>query len=51
MQNRQTLELFKIEGIQRQQFIEFTQAWDIYMQEYESAAYESLKKLRERHDI
>lgn len=43
--------MYKIEGVQRTQFIEFTQAWDMYMQDYESAAYESLRKLREKHDM
>ena len=50
-QERQGLELKKIEHIQRNQFIEFTHAWDVYMQDYESAAYESLRKMREKHDI
>ena len=51
MRNRQALELQKIESIQRNQFIEFTNAWDIYMQDYEAAAYESLRKMREKQDF
>lgn len=50
-QFRQEMELNKIEHIQRNQFIEFTHAWDIYMQDYEAAAYESLRKMREKHDL
>ena len=42
MQFRKSMELEKIEGIQRTQFEEFTCAWDTYMQEYEGAAYMSL---------
>tara|TARA_B110000285_G_C14997837_1_gene549774 strand:+ start:223 stop:378 length:156 start_codon:yes stop_codon:yes gene_type:complete len=45
------LELEKIENIQRSQFAEFTAAWDTYMLEYEAAAYQSLCKLREKHDV
>jgi hypothetical protein len=51
MSGRQALELQKIETIQHNQFVEFTHAWDIYMQDYEAAAYESLRKMREKHDM
>ena len=50
MQDRQGKELQKIEEIQRAQFVEFTNAWDMYMENYENAAYESLRNMRERHD-
>ena len=30
--------------------MEFTNAWDMYMENYENAAYESLRNMRERHD-
>ena len=37
MQDRQGKELQKIEEIQRAQFVEFTNAWDMYMENYENA--------------
>lgn len=33
------------------QFDQFTSAWDTYMQEYEAAAYLSLQKMRDKHDL
>lgn len=30
--------------------MEFSKAWDNYMQDYETAAYKSLEKLKEKHD-
>ena len=50
MQLKQQQELLQVELIQRQQFVEFTQAWDVYMTEYESAAYQSLERLKSEHD-
>jgi hypothetical protein len=38
-----------VENAQRQQFLEFSQAWDNYMADYEATAYLSLEKLREKH--
>ena len=31
--------------------MEFTHAWDVYMQDYEAAAYESLRKMRDKQDM
>ena len=45
----QELELQSIENAQKSQFLEFSQAWDNYMSEYEATAYLSLEKLKEKH--
>ena len=42
-------ELANIEAAQKAQFIEFSQAWDHYMSDYEATAYLSLEKLKEKH--
>jgi len=42
-------ELQSIENAQKQQFLEFSTAWDNYMSEYEATAYLSLEKLKEKH--
>merc|ERR1719258_621110 len=39
----------EVEHAQKQQFLEFSSAWDWYMADYESTAYMSLERLRERH--
>ena len=39
-------EIQSIEEAQKQQFIEFSQAWDKYMSDYEETAYKSLEKLK-----
>lgn len=39
-------ELLQVENAQKQQFIEFTNAWDNYMADYEATAYMSLEKLK-----
>jgi hypothetical protein len=31
------------------QFDEFSDAWDIYMNNYEKAAFESVERLKEKH--
>ena len=49
MEEKQQEELVYIEGIQRTQFEEFTQAWDDYMAQYEQAAFESIEKLKLDH--
>ena len=49
MEEKQQEELVYIEGIQRTQFEEFTQAWDDYMAQYEQAAFESIEKLKADH--
>lgn len=45
----QEQELQSIENAQRAQFLEFSQAWDNYMSDYEATAYLSLEKLKEKH--
>eukprot|EP00347_Sterkiella_histriomuscorum_P006757 403351546 len=42
-------ELQNIEAAQKAQFLEFSQAWDNYMSDYEATAYLSLEKLKEKH--
>lgn len=42
-------EMREVEQAQKQQFLEFSAAWDRYMADYESTAYMSLERLRERH--
>jgi len=38
-----------IENAQKAQFLDFTNAWDNYMSDYEATAYMSLEKLKEKH--
>lgn len=45
----QEQELANIESAQKAQFLEFSQAWDNYMSDYEATAYLSLEKLKEKH--
>ena len=45
----QEQELQNIEAAQKAQFLEFSQAWDNYMSDYEATAYLSLEKLKEKH--
>lgn len=45
----QEQELQSIEAAQKAQFLEFSQAWDNYMSDYEATAYLSLEKLKEKH--
>lgn len=42
----QEMELLNIENAQKKQFIEFSEAWDNYMADYEATAYLSLEKLK-----
>ena len=49
MRAAQEQELLTIENAQKEQFIEFSQAWDNYMSDYEATAYLSLEKLKEKH--
>jgi membrane-associated HD superfamily phosphohydrolase len=42
----QEQELLNIEAAQKAQFLEFSQAWDNYMSDYEATAYLSLEKLK-----
>ena len=49
MRMAQDQELQSVESTQKQQFAEFTGAWDNYMAEYEATAYRSLEKLKEKH--
>lgn len=39
-----------MEQAQKDQFMEFSKAWDSYMSDYEQAAYTSLEHLKEKHD-
>jgi DNA-binding XRE family transcriptional regulator len=49
MRSAQEQELLTVENAQKAQFIEFSQAWDNYMSDYEATAYLSLEKLKEKH--
>lgn len=49
MRTAQEQELLTVENAQKAQFIEFSQAWDNYMSDYEATAYLSLEKLKEKH--
>ena len=49
MKAAQEQELLTVENAQKEQFIEFSQAWDNYMSDYEATAYLSLEKLKEKH--
>jgi hypothetical protein len=40
-----------VESAQRSQFLEFSNAWDNYMSDYEATAYLSLEKLKEKHQL
>lgn len=51
MRTAQEQELLTVENAQKAQFIEFSQAWDNYMSDYEATAYLSLEKLKEKHLI
>ncbi len=45
----QEQELKAIEEAQKAQFMEFSEAWDKYMNDYESTAIKSLEKLKVYH--
>jgi hypothetical protein len=47
MEEIQHQELLYVESIQRTQFSEFTEAWDVYMSEYEANAFHSIDRLRQ----
>lgn len=49
VQQAQVHELAEVEIAQKQQFLEFSAAWDRYMADYESTAYMSLERLKEQH--
>lgn len=51
MRQAQEQELITVEAAQRQQFLEFSGAWDNYMSDYEATAYLSLEKLKEKHSL
>jgi len=51
IRSTQEKELQEIENSQKEQFEEFTAAWDNYMSEYEATAYSSLEKLKEKHMV
>jgi len=50
MQETQEQELAEVEKNQKQQFLDFSKAWDDYMADYEATAFLSLEKLKEKHD-
>ena len=50
MEIKQRDELLQIEAIQRNQFQEFTDAWDDYMQSYEQTAIESIRRLKSEQE-
>ena len=50
MEVKQRDELLQIEAIQRNQFQEFTDAWDDYMQSYEQTAIESIQRLKSEQE-
>jgi hypothetical protein len=47
MEESQHQELLYVESVQRKQFAEFTEAWDVYMSEYEANAFQSIDRLRQ----
>ena len=49
MKIAQENELLTVENAQKLQFNEFSVAWDQYMADYESAAFESVERLKEKH--
>lgn len=51
MRQAQEQELLTVESAQRSQFLEFSNAWDNYMSDYEATAYLSLEKLKEKHQL
>ena len=50
MEDKQREELIQIESIQRQQFQEFTTAWDDYMTQYENTAIQSIERLKSEQE-
>ena len=46
MRIAQEKELLNIENAQRLQFVEFSEAWDKYMADYEATAFELIEQLR-----
>ena len=48
MKVAQQRELITIESTQRQQYVEFTHAWDKYMSDYENTALELIDQLKEK---
>uniref|UniRef100_A0A7S3UJA6 EF-hand domain-containing protein n=1 Tax=Oxyrrhis marina TaxID=2969 RepID=A0A7S3UJA6_OXYMA len=49
VEQAQIHEMNEVEQAQKQQFLEFSAAWDRYMADYESTAYMSVERLREQH--
>lgn len=49
IEQAQIHEMTEVEAAQKQQFLEFSAAWDRYMADYESTAYMSLERLKEQH--
>ena len=49
MERAQQQEYGEVEQQQKNQFIEFSRAWDKYMTDYEMAATSSVARLKEKH--
>lgn len=50
MRIAQQRELVNIETAQRLQYQEFSEAWDKYMNDYESTAYDLVEQLKQKHN-
>ena len=51
MRIAQQRELINIENAQRVQYQEFSSAWDKYMTDYESTAYDLVEQLKAKHQV
>jgi len=49
IKQNQREELRYLEELHKKQFLDFSEAWDQYMKEYEETAYKSLETLKARH--
>ena len=50
MRLAQEKELLNIENAQKIQFVEFSNAWDRYMRDYEVTAYELIEQLKRKQE-
>ena len=48
IESAQAHEVAEVEAAQKEQFLDFSSAWDRYMRDYEATAYLSLEKLKEQ---
>lgn len=51
MKEAQEMELIAIENAHRNQFVEFSRAWDKYMQDYEAQALAGLQQLHQKQEL